>query len=288
MPDGGRSTIRSRRLGAALRAYREQAQYDQARAATEIRASTTKISRLESGKVSIRPLELHVLLDLYGVSDPKERDRLESLARTSTARGWWLDYQDSLTPGYSDHIVLESDASYVRVYHPVYIPGVLQTAEYAEAAIKSGPLQLTQERISVLVKVRRERQAHILAEGIPHAVILWEPAVTSPAGGDEVHIGQLKSLLKLAQEPTISLQILRFGPRMIGAMGAPFTAFSFGADHQVEAVALEGLTSTQVHEDSESLAAYGGLFETLRSNASSQDDSFRFIEDVLREKEASK
>ena len=85
MPDGGKSTIRSRRLGVALRAYREQGGYDQAAAASAIHASSTKVSRLESGKVSIRPLELHVLLDLYGVEDAKERDRLEALARTSTA-----------------------------------------------------------------------------------------------------------------------------------------------------------------------------------------------------------
>ncbi|QMU70096.1 helix-turn-helix transcriptional regulator [Streptacidiphilus sp. P02-A3a] len=288
MPDGGKATIRSKRLGVALRTYREQGGFDQAAAASAIRASSTKISRLESGRVSIRPLELHVLLDLYGVDDPKERDRLEALARTSTARGWWLDYQDSLTPGYGDHIVLENDASYIRIYHPVYIPGILQTEAYAEAAIRSGPLQLSQERISVLVKVRRERQARILSEGIPQAVILWEPAIISPAGGREAHTGQLKSLLNLAHEPTISLQVLRFGPRMIGAMGAPFTAFSFGPDHQVEAVALEGLTSTQVHEDADSLAAYSGLFETLRSNAASQDESVAFIENVLRKAEAGK
>ena len=125
MPDGGRSTVRSRRLGAALVKHREAAKLVQKDAAAAIKGTTTKISRMETGKVSVRPLELSILLNLYGVSDPAECTRLEGLARDSGRRGgWWTDYGDTTGPGYADHISLENDATHISEWRGLIVPGL--------------------------------------------------------------------------------------------------------------------------------------------------------------------
>ncbi|WP_247702479.1 helix-turn-helix transcriptional regulator [Streptomyces sp. F63] len=114
MPAGGRPTVRSRRLGAALRRYREAAKLEQQSAAEHIAGSITKISRLESGQVSARPGDVRLLLELYGVTDRETHLRLEQLARDSNKRGWWLDYPWAAKQEYADVITLESDATYIR------------------------------------------------------------------------------------------------------------------------------------------------------------------------------
>lgn len=125
MPVGGRPTVRSRRLGAALRRHREAAGLDQATAAAAILRSVSKVSRLEGGQSTASALEVRTLLNCYGVDDPDERARLEGWAKTSNQRGWWLDYQETLRSGYTDHITLENDATYIRSWQPALIPGLL-------------------------------------------------------------------------------------------------------------------------------------------------------------------
>jgi len=282
MPDGGRSTVRSRRLGATLLKYRKAAGFDQDEAAEAIKGSGTKISRMEAGKVTVRPLELVTLLRAYGVDDQEEVARLEAMSRASMRRGWWVDYGDSLSPGYGDHISLEAEATYIRSWDNVLIPGLLQTEPYAAVTISSGPVVVEPERLEEKIKLRRERQERIANEGIPQAVVLWEPAITSPMGGEDIHRGQLEHLLELSTQTNISIQVLPVGSRVMTGMGTPFTAFSFGPDLNIEAVTIEGLISTHVYEAEPDLAAYGRLFDGLRSEAASTSESQALIRRTLR------
>ncbi|WP_445271115.1 helix-turn-helix domain-containing protein, partial [Streptomyces sp. DSM 41634] len=126
MPASGRPTVRSRRLGTALRAYRLAAKLDQLEAADIIAASQARISRLETGHVTARVIEVRLLLDAYGIKDPDVRAKLEELAKHSMNRGWWLEHAAHLRPDYLDHIALEDDATYILEWQPVLVPGLLQ------------------------------------------------------------------------------------------------------------------------------------------------------------------
>ncbi|WAL96024.1 helix-turn-helix domain-containing protein [Streptomyces sp. Je 1-369] len=281
MPAGGRPTVRSRRLGAALKRHREAADLDQSAAAEAILRSVTKISRLETGQVSASALEVRTLLDRYGVEDPDERQRLEKWARASNERGWWLDYQEIVQPDYADHITLESDATYIRSWEPSLIPGLLQTPAYAESVILSGPMPCGHEKAAQLVKIRQERQKLIEDGRANFTAIIWEPALQALAQDAAVCGEQLLKLHDTSQRQNVTIQILPCGTYRIAGMTGPFVAFSFGVEPNIEAVTVPNATNTSVVEAPEDLAIYTNTFDQLRSAAMSPNESSVRIQELL-------
>ncbi|MFF2922045.1 helix-turn-helix domain-containing protein [Streptomyces celluloflavus] len=281
MPAGGKPTVRSRRLGTALRRHREAAGLDQADGAEAIMKSATKISRLESGQTSASALEVRTLLDRYGVADHDERTRLDEWARRSNERGWWIDFPETVSPDYADHITLESDATYIRTWQPVRIPGLLQTPDYAEAVIAIGPTVIAPERVAKRVEVRRERQRRIVEGGAHFTAIIWEPALT--ALPRQVRTAQLAHLLEAGQRQNITVQILPGAESVTAGMSGPFSAFSFGVEATVEAVTLENLANTTVVEAPTDLTLYVNVFDQLRSVALSPDKSAERLRQTLED-----
>lgn len=281
MPAGGRPTVRSRRLGAALRRYREAAGLDQAAAAEAIMKSVSKVSRLEGGAVSASALEVRTLMDRYGLHDADERARLERWARSSNERGWWLDYQDTVRPDYADHITLESDSTYIRSWEPALIPGLLQTPEYAEAVIASGPTFISPERIRQLIEVRQERQRRIEEGGTHFTAIIWEPAIAALADAPAYCEAQWMRLIEAGQRQNVTVQILPESASMTAGMSGAFVAFSFGVEPNVEAVTVRNVANTTVVESVEDLSVYVNVFDQLRSAAMSPEASAKHIRQLV-------
>ncbi|MGW1600878.1 helix-turn-helix domain-containing protein [Streptomyces eurythermus] len=282
MPAGGRPTVRSRRLGTALRQYRQAAKLDQLEAAEIIAASQARVSRLESGHVTARVIEVRLLLDAYGVTDPEVRAKLEELAKHSKNRGWWLEHAEHLRPDYLDHIALEDDATYIRQWQPVLVPGLLQTPAYARAVIEEGPDYIAPEVVAQLVDVREGRQAKIREGGTPYTAILGEMVVAQPLVSVDIHREQLDAILEVAQRKNVTVQVLPFSAGALAATTAGFSSFSFDSEPTVDAVAIENLRGTSVLEAPEDLAAYGNMFDVLRSAALGPDASAKLIRNILR------
>ncbi|MFB7501749.1 helix-turn-helix domain-containing protein [Streptomyces sp. NPDC056161] len=282
MPAGGRPTVRSRRLGTALKQYRHAARLDQPQAAEVIAASQARISRLESGHVTARVIEVRLLLDAYGVKDLVERARLEELAKHSKNRGWWLEHAEHLRPDYMDHIALEDDASYIREWQQVLVPGLLQTQAYTEAVIHTSPNYMPPERVTQMVKVREARQAKIEEGGATYSVIVWEAVVAHPLVGVEVHREQLSAILDAMKRKNVTVQVLPFSVGALATVTSAFSTFSFDSEPAVQAVALENLRGTSVLEGPEDLAAYANMYDLLRSSALAPDASAKLIRGILR------
>lgn len=282
MPAGGRPTARSRRLGAALKRYRQAAQFDQPQASEVIATSQARISRIESGHASARVIDVRLLLDAYGVTDQEVRDRLEGLAKPSSQRGWWLEHAELLRPEYLDHIALEDDATCIREWQPMAVPGLLQTPAYAEAIISTGPRRLEPQHIAHLVKVRQERQAKIADGGTEFIAILWELIVTRSWMGADIHREQLSWLLELGKRRNVTVQILPLAAGALAASRAAFCAFSFDAERTVEAVSMDGYAGGATFHGAEELTAYADMFDVLRSSALTPDASARLIRHELR------
>ncbi|WP_034088760.1 helix-turn-helix domain-containing protein [Streptacidiphilus albus] len=290
MPAGRKPTYRSKRLGALLKQYRIAAELDQDDAAAAIKGSTTKISRLESGHVSARPLEVDVLLTRYGIKDDLERARLEKLAMESTKRGWWLDFR-SVKDGYAEVIALERDARRLCSWYPNGFPGAFQSDGYMERIITSGPKKLPAEEIAELIEVRRQRRTRIVDSGVQLSVVVWAPAITGlfddnatdDAHPDvhQTHQEQLEHVLTMCEAENVSLQVLPEHAVVLAGMSAQFTAYTFDAAADFEAVTIEGLTTCQVIEEAEDLSSYMNLFDALRSAALPPDASVRFIRETL-------
>ncbi|MFJ4620024.1 helix-turn-helix domain-containing protein [Streptomyces sp. NPDC088812] len=282
MPAGGRPTVRSRRLGTALRQYRLAAKLDQPRAAEVIAASQARISRLESGHVTARVIEVRLLLDAYGVTDAGVRGKLEELAKHSKNRGWWLEHAAHLRPDYVDHIALEDDATYIREWQPVLVPGLLQTPAYAEAIATGSPNYIAPDRVAQLVKVREGRQAKIEEGGASYTAILWESVVAHPLVSVDTHREQLAAILEVGRRKNVTVQVLPFSTGVLGAVTSAFSTFSFDVEPAVEAVTLENLRGTSVLESSADLTAYANMYDQLRSSALAPDTSAQLIRGVLR------
>lgn len=282
MPTGGRPTVRSRRLGAALRRYRLAAKLDQPQAAEVIAAHQTRVSRIETGHVIARPIEIRAMLKAYGVDDPEVSKRLEALAKQSNRRGWWLEHAAHLRPDYLDHIALEDDATYIREWQPVLVPGLLQTSAYAEAVIAAGPDYVAPDVIAQLVMVRRGRQAKIEEGGASYSAVLWEAAIAHPLVSVDIHRQQLSAILEIAERKNVTVQVLPFDAGALAATTSAFSSFSFDSEPVVEAVTLENLRGTSVLEAPEDLTAYANMYDLLRSAALAPEASARLIRDVLR------
>jgi len=282
MPAGGRPTVRSRRLGAALRQYRQAAKLDQPQAAEVIASSQARISRVESGHATPRVIEVRLLLDAYGITGQEVREKLEELAKHSKNRGWWLEHAEHLRPDYVDHIALEDDATYIREWQPVMVPGLLQTPGYAEAAISGGPHYIEPERVAHLVKVRMARQAKIAEGGASYTAILWEAVVTHPLVGVEIHREQLSAILEVGERKNVTVQVLPFSAGVLAGYSSAFYSFSFGEEPTVEAVAMDNLRGASVLEGPEDLAAYANAYDLLRSSALAPDTSAKLIRGILR------
>jgi transcriptional regulator with XRE-family HTH domain len=286
MPAGGKPTVRSRRVGSELRRLREAAGVSTAQAAELLSCSPAKISRVENGIVSVRVVDLRLLLDRYGDNASEHRAYLERLARQSNKRGWWQDYGDTIPPYYADFIGLETDASYIKTWEPTLVPGLLQTPEYARAIMLANPAMVSPDKLENFISIRQERQAR-LEQGIDARfdAVIWEAALITTVGSDEIQRGQLARLLELMDRPNISVQILPLEAGDQACMSGSFVTFSFGSERSVSTVFVENLTSSQYLEMDEELRGYTLVFDALRSAALSPAASAMRIRQRLEQRQ---
>ena len=268
MPVGGKPTVRSRRVGTELRRLREAAGVTTAQAAELLSCSPAKISRIENGIVSVRVVDLRLLLDRYADQDQEHRAYLERLARESNKRGWWQDYGDTIPPYYADFIGLETDASYIKTWEATIVPGLLQTSEYARAVMLANPAMISPDKLENFISIRHERQAR-LEQGtdVRLDAVIWEAALITTVGGDEVQRGQLGRLLEVMDRPNISVQVLPLEAGDKASMSGSFVMFGFGGERSVSTVFVENLTSSQYLEGDQELRGYTLVFDALRSAA---------------------
>src|ERR1700685_2075333 len=130
-------TVRRRRLALELRRVREAARLTCEEVAEQLECSASKISRVETGRVSVSPRDVRDMLEIYGVPE-QQRDSLVQLARESRQKGWWHAYGDTVQPQFGTYLGLESAASEIRIYEVNLIPRLLRTEDYARSVITAG------------------------------------------------------------------------------------------------------------------------------------------------------
>src|SRR5215467_14020214 len=183
-------------LGSQLKRLREEAGVTPDVAGYEIRASRSKISRMENGRVSFKERDVADLLALYGVTDEQQIRHMLTLAQHANSRGWWARYDDVLPDWFSTYIGLEQATSLIRTYELQFVPGLFQTEDYARAVTVLGHRAAPEEEIERRVSLRLKRQ-EILArsEPVPKVwAVIDESALRRPLGGREVMRAQLRHL----------------------------------------------------------------------------------------------
>jgi transcriptional regulator with XRE-family HTH domain len=250
-------------LGGHLRRLRERAQLTPEQAADAIRASHSKISRIEHGRVSFKARDIADLLTLYGVSGIAEREGLLTLAREANTPGWWARYSDILPHWLEPYFGLEAAASVIREFELQFVPGLLQTEEYARAVIRLGNLP-TEEEVIRRARARVSRQ-EILRRPDPPKVwaVLDEGALRRVIGGPQVMKAQLQHLIEMCDHPNVTLQILPFSAGAHRAMGGPFTILRYTEPDLRDVVYIEQLTSALYLDKPTEVDAYLEVIEEV-------------------------
>jgi hypothetical protein len=272
-------------LGANLRRLRESRGITREDAGWQIRSSESKISRMELGRVGFKERDVADLLSFYGLADGAERDRLLALARDANQPGWWHHYSDILPQWFQPYIGLEAAASMIRNYEVQFVPGLLQTRDYARAVVKLGYARANSEEIERRVDLRMTRQQVLYRPDPPQFwAVVDEGALRRPVGGPKVMRAQLEALIEATLMPNIRVQVVPFRIGGHSAHGGSFSILRFAEPDLPDVVYVEQLTSALYLDKRDDVDQYAIVMETLCIEADSpehtRDILMRIAEDI--------
>jgi hypothetical protein len=272
-------------LGAHLRRMREQAGISRGEAGYAIRGSESKISRLELGRVGFKVRDVEDLLSLYKLGDPEERDRLVNLAKQANNPGWWQRYDDITPNWFHSYLGLEMAAELIRTYEIQFVPGLLQTPDYARAVTRlgRGERPLPTAEIDRLVALRKTRQ-QILEGSNPARLwaIVDEAVLRRPIGGRAVLRAQLEHLAEVSRLPNVTLQILPFSAGGYTSTGGAFTLLRFADADLPDVVYIEHLTSAVYLDKREDLDEYVITMDSLSIAASTPRKTQELLTEITK------
>ncbi|GAB2958532.1 MULTISPECIES: helix-turn-helix domain-containing protein [Streptomyces] len=270
-------------LGSHLRRLREAQGITREKAGYSIRASESKISRMELGRVSFKTRDVEDLLTLYGVTDEAERTSLLSLAKEANVAGWWHSYSDVLPSWFPTYVGLEAAAHLIRSYEVQFVHGLLQTEAYAHAVVARGMKDASDAEIDKRVAVRMERQKYLVSERAPEFhCVLDEAALRRPYGDREVMRGQLQHLIEISERPNVCLQVMPFGFGGHSGESGAFTVLSFPESDLSDVVYLEQLTSALYLDKREDVAQYERAMKQLQNDSPSPAESRDLLRGLLQ------
>jgi transcriptional regulator with XRE-family HTH domain len=255
-----------RRLRIELKRARLDAGETQGEVAAAMDWSLSKVIRIEAGTVSISTNDLKALLRYYKIVDPARTDELINLGKAARDRTWWSDYREKAPSGLLQLIGYESGASARRNFEPLLIPGLLQTEDYARAVIPALDEGVSQERVNTLVEVRMRRQELVHGANPPQLYfVLDEAAIRRLTGGPEVMRGQLHHLMKMAERPNVTIEVILFSAGIHQGMRGSFVVLEFPHPSDDDVLYVEDTTGGLViREDRDEIQSYREIFERLR------------------------
>lgn len=275
--------VQHRRLREVLLDARLQRDLTQKQVAAALDWSRTKLLRIENGKVHISTTDLRALLDYYGIRDPHLVDRLISMARAARSHQW-AEFRGVLLPEYQRYLAYEAAAKRVQSVQLEFIPGQLQTEQYARTTIETlSPERHDPDAVERLVAARRKRQEVLARDDAPHMqFILAEGALLRAVGGPEAMAEQVEHLREMARYPRIDIRVV---PNHVGAhpgqVGA-FVVLRFGDPHD-DIVYMEDQrgTLTPREGDHPDVSAYKDVFARLIELSVSEAELDALLDDAL-------
>lgn len=253
-------------LGAALRRLREARGISRELAGEEIRASASKIRRLELGRVGPRSRDLNDLLTLYRVDDDQRRRQLLELAESANAPDWWDPFTDLVPNWFKIYLGLERSATLVRTYELQFLPGLLQTPDYARATTGLRHSDVHEVDRRVELRMRRQQILHHSNGPIIRAIV-DETALRRPIAGREAMRAQLRWLIDVVDQPSVRLQIVPFQSGGHAAAGGAFTILRFAEPELRDLVYLEQLFSSLYLNKDDEIELYADVFARLSARS---------------------
>jgi hypothetical protein len=270
-------------LGTQLRRLRDRAGVTRSQAGWAIRASESKISRMELGRVGFKERDVADLLELYQVGEA-ERDRLLQLARDANNRGWWHQYGDVTPDWFGAYLGLEAAAELIRTYEVQFVPGLLQTPEYARAVARLTNEQRSEPEIDRIAALRITRQAVLhRSPALKLWAVIEESVLRRPIGGPDVHREQLLALLEAIHRPNITLQIIPLGSPGHPATSGAFSILRFPQPDLPDVVYVEQLTNASYLDRPVDVDTYTRILDTLAATGPRPQKAAQQINQILRD-----
>ncbi|UNT00094.1 helix-turn-helix domain-containing protein [Streptomyces tubbatahanensis] len=251
-------------LGIRLRRLRESQYISRREAAEAIRVTNRKIEDLEHGRTGCALRDVADLLTIYGVTDESERAVLTALAQQANAPGWWQAFQGVVPSWLHTYIGLEQAAGVIRTYEVQFVPGLLQTREYARAVIELAHEEEPESAVQRRVDLRMRRQQILFGPRSPRVwAVIDEAALRRPVGGAAVMRAQLRHLSAMSEQPHVTVQIMPFSAGGHAAAGGPVTLLRLPESELPDVVYLEQLDSASYLEDETDIEAYRRVTDRL-------------------------
>jgi len=271
-------------VGSRLRRLREVRGVTAKDAGVVIRASHSKISRLECGRIGFKSRDVADLLTFYGVHDDAERATLLALAEQASGPGWWHEYGDVVPGWFEPYLGLEQAASTIRGYEVQFVPGLLQTEDYARAVISLGHGGAPDTEIDHRVSLRMKRQRLLHR---PDAPKLWavidEAALRRPIGGIATMRAQLRYLIDIAGLPGVTVVMMPFSAGGHAAAGGPISILRFAEDEIPDVVYLEQLSSAVYVDKQAEIDRYWDVMNRVAVDAESAAATMTILGQILKE-----
>jgi transcriptional regulator with XRE-family HTH domain len=262
-------TVRLRRLAAELRFLRTSSGLTRDEVVERTGINVATLYRIEHARVRPQTRTLRTLLDLYGVKEA-HRSELAALLRDARQRGWLHAYQSVLPEQYTTYIGFEGEAHSIWNYESLFVPGLLQTEDYARAVIRGGLPSASRDEVERRVQVRMERQ-DVLRGGSP--LELWgivdEAALRRQVGSRDVMCSQLRSLLEATEFPHVTLQVIAFAAGAHAGMPGSFALMQFAEAAISDVVYVDSMAGELFLEEESDVRRYKIVFDHLRAVADS-------------------
>ena len=276
-------TVRLRRLAAQLRQLREAAGLTQDEVSERTGKDRSTLYRLESAQQRPQRSTLIQLMDLYGV-DQAQRAELLTVLREASQRGWMQPHRSDLPDIYSDFISFEAEAGSISNYESLFIPGLLQTEDYARAVIRGTLPHATAEQVESRVAARIERQALLTRETPPRLwAIMDEAAIRRAVGGHQVMGEQLARITETATLPNITAQVIPYDAGAHPGMPGSFIVLEFPDPADQSLIYIDSMAGDLFLEGDAEIRRYTLMFEHLRAAALRPDESIALVARVAEQ-----
>ncbi|HEY2638677.1 MAG TPA: helix-turn-helix transcriptional regulator [Streptosporangiaceae bacterium] len=280
--DAGNPAVQARRLRAALRQARQEAGLTQEQVAAALEWSLSKIVRIERGPTKPGITDVRALLGQYKINDAAQVNQLVEMARQARKRPWWHAYKGYASDRYLEFVEFEHAAQATLHVQPLWVPGILQTREYATAIIWRLARDLTPEKADGLLELRMHRQKLLeQPDPPPQSFVIDESVLRRRVESEKVMAAQLDRLIELAARPAVTIQVLPFSAGPAYGMQTSFVIHKLADEDDLDVLYLEGPRGdTIVADDVAEIRRYERAFEELQQMALSAADTVTFIKEL--------
>lgn len=275
-------TLRAQWLGQQLREAREAAGHTLKDAGDYLLRDMATVSRFENARVPPRPGDVAALLNLYGIDDPAKREALHRLSRDIWIKGWWDGYSGHVAGDFIDYAWLEDRASRVRSYDVLVLPGIVQTSQYAEAAIRAADPDETDAQVEKWLAFRMDRHEILRRDDPPELSIVLDEALLRryPCTAAQMR-AQIDQLLDMVSKSNIEMRIL---PLRRTSHAAPYGAFQiFDQPEPYPEVAYAETLAGSLYVESKAVDKFVHAYDRLRAAALPETKSVALMKRIAKE-----